>query len=302
MSRALQAATLIYNPKAGRRQHAQVIEGIKAALSTTYDLKVAPTHAPKEATTLARDAAVRGDAAVFAWGGDGTIREVVEGILGSPVMLGVLPGGTFNVVALAVGLPNRPVEAARALATARPCPRDVGLIESTPFLMQATAGLDAFIMDHLRPEMKARFGQAAVLLDGLRAFPRYRFEPFDVDVDGQVHSVTGAAFVNMSEYAGRYQYVPGARWDDGRAHVVLYSGRTHLQALMFTLGIASGRHHLRKDVVIKEAKTMTILPSASVHVQTDGDPWKGSRPATCRLSSERIQVLFPAANRHRGSE
>lgn len=288
-------ATLIYNPKAGRRRHGEMIEGIRAALSAAYDLKIAPTRGPKDAIALGREAAAHGDAAVFAWGGDGTIREVVEGILGSNVMLGVLPGGTFNVVPTAVGLPGRPVEAAALLATAQPESRDVGLIESTPFLMQATAGLDGFLMDRLRPDFKARFGKAAVVVDALRAFTTYRFEPFEVEVDGEAHQVTGAAFVNMTEYAGRYHYVPGARWDDGRAHVVLYRGRSHLRAITFAIQIALGRHHLRRDVLIREAVTMRFLKSAAVHIQTDGDPWRGPLPATCRLASERIQVLIPQA-------
>lgn len=293
MPEVRKSATLIYNPAAGRRLHRQTIEGISAALGTAYDLKIAPTRCAKDATALARDAAVRGDAAVFAWGGDGTVREVVEGILGSPVMLGVLPGGTFNVVSMAVGLPRGPVEAAVLLATARPESRDVGLIESTPFLMQATAGLDGFIMDHLRSD-KARFGKAGVVVDAIRAFSRYRFEPFDVEVDGMAHRVTGAAFVNMTEYAGRFHYVPGARWDDGRAHVVLYRGRSHLQAIRFAIQIALGRHDRSPDVLIKEAGTMRVLKSDVVHIQTDGDPWRGALPATCRLSSERIQVLIPS--------
>ena len=287
-------AALIYNPNAGRRRHGRTIEGIVAALGAAYEISASPTRGPREAITLAREAASRGDAAVFAWGGDGTIREVVEGILGSPTMLGVLPGGTFNVVALAIGLPRNPVEAARALADASPSTRDVGLIASTPFLMQATAGLDGFLMHHLRADLKARIGKAGVVIDGLRGFVKYRFEAFDVEVDGEPHQVTGAAFVNMTEYAGPYHFVPGARWDDGRAHVLLYAGRTRLAAIGFAISLALGRHHQRRDVLIKEARRMTIRAQAGLHLQTDGDPWKGALPATCELSSQRIQVLIPS--------
>ena len=294
MPKARPRASLIYNPKAGRRRHAQTIEALRTALGTTYEVAIAPTQAPKEAISLAREAARRGDSAVFAWGGDGTVREVVEGILGSPVMLGVLPGGTFNVVALAIGLPRDPVAAALALLTAGSSLRDVGLIESTPFLMQATAGLDGFIMRELRPDMKARFGFAGVAVDGLRAFSKYRFQPFEVEVDGEVHEVTGAAFVNMSDYAGRYQYVPGGRWDDGKASALLYTGTTHLSALLFAISLGLGRHHLRRDVKIKEAGQMTIRRSSAIHLQTDGDPWLGALPATCRLATDRIQVLVPS--------
>jgi diacylglycerol kinase family enzyme len=292
-------ASLIYNPNAGRRGHASTIDAIQGELAVGYELVTTPTSGAGDAIRLAKEAAARGEGAVFAWGGDGTIREVVEGILGSEVMLGVLPGGTFNVVALAIGLSRNPVEAARSLATARPSARDVGLIGATPFLMQATAGLDGFIMHRLRADMKARFGFAGVAFDGLRAFARYRFRPFNVDVDGAVHRVTGAAFVNLPEYAGRYQFVPGGRWDDRKAHALLYTGRTHLQALMFALGLGLGTHHRRADVKIVEARRMTILNDSPIYIQTDGDPWHGELPVTCRLATETLQVLIPETPRRR---
>lgn len=293
VGRSLPPASLIYNPKAGRRRHGRTVEGIKTALGATYDLAITPTAGPRHAIDLARAAARKGDVAVFAWGGDGTVREVVEGMLGSPTHLGVLPGGTFNVVALAVGLPRDPVRAARILARAAACPRDVGLIADTPFLMQATAGLDGFLMHHLRPDLKARLGMGGAVVDGIRALMRYRFPRFRVKVDDAEHEVTGAGFVNMTEYAGRYQFVPGARWDDGKAHVLLYTGRTRLTAVRFAIDLTLGRHHLRRDVVIMEAQTMTLMHGPEVHVQTDGDAWRGDLPATCRLSEKRIQVLIP---------
>jgi len=293
MSAVRPRASLIYNPNAGRRRHGRTIEGIRAALEAAYELSITPTGGPREAISLARDAAARGDAAVFAWGGDGTIREVVEGILGSPAILGVLPGGTFNVVALAVGVSRDPVEAARELAGAKPRARDVGLIDSTPFLMQATAGLEGFAMHYVRAEMKARFGMAGAVMDVLRAFLRYRFPSFTVEVDGTPHQVTGALFVNIAEYGGPYEVVPGARWDDGQANVLLYTGRTHLGALTFAIGLLLGRHHRRRDVQIMAATSMTIREDPSLHVQVDGDAWRGALPATCRLAPHRIQVLIP---------
>lgn len=286
-------ASLIYNPNAGRRRHARTIDGIKAALEPVYELAITPTRAPKEAIGLAREAAARADAVVFAWGGDGTIREVVEGILGSPVILGVLPGGTFNVVPRAVGLPPDPVRAAQRLASARPAPRDVGLIGETPFLMQVTAGLDAFIMHNVRPGMKARFGMAGAFIDAFRVFSRYSFPRFEVEVDGDVQEVTGAAFVNMTDYAGPFHIVPGGRWDDRVGHALLYRGRTHRQAIFYAIDIALGRHHLRPEVTIREAASMTIRKSPGLCLQTDGDPWSGALPATCRLAADRIQVLIP---------
>lgn len=148
-------------------------------------------------------------------------------------------------------------------------------------------------MRHLDANRKAKYGRAGVVVDGLRAFRRYPFPEFAVEVDGKARRVTAAAFVNMTQYAGLYEYVPGADWNDGRGHVLLYAGRTHIQALLFALGIWLGIHHRRKDVEIVEAERLTIEANPSVCVQADGDPWLGDLPVTCRLASEKIQVLMP---------
>ena len=107
----MRRAALIYNPTAGRQRHAQVLEAILAALRDGgFDVEPVPTGAAGEATELARRLAAEGGAeAVFAFGGDGTVREVAAGLLGSAVALGIMPGGTANVLALALGLPRDPV-------------------------------------------------------------------------------------------------------------------------------------------------------------------------------------------------
>ena len=294
MAKARPRASLIYNPNAGRRRHADGLDAIRSALLQSYELEITPTAGPRDAIRLAREAATRDDAAVFAWGGDGTVREVVEGILGSPIALGVLPGGTFNVVARAIGVPRRdPVRAAGMLASAHPQLRDVGLVGDAPFVMQATAGIDGFLMHHMRADLKAKFGMFAAVIDGARALARYTFPQFEVEVDGRTHSATGAAFVNMAEYAGNFHFVPGARWDDRQGHVLLHQGRTRLTASLFALSLAVGRHHLRRDVKILPAETLTIRSSDAIYVQADGDPWRGSLPVTCRLSKDQINVLIP---------
>ena len=288
-------ASLIYNPKAGRRRHGDTLEAILAQLKVAYEIVATPTSAPRDAIRLAREAAARGEAAVFAWGGDGTIREAAEGLIRSPTALGVLPGGTFNVVALALGLPRRdPVTAAQRLASAKPDARDVGFIEETPFLMQATMGFDGYAMSALRPEMKAKYGMAGASIDVAGALLRYSFPWFDVVVDGRTHTVTGAAYVNMAEYGGAFEVVPGARWDDGRAHALLYTGRSRFAAARLAIGIAMRRHHRDRNVRIVEATTLEIPEGSSPCIQTDGDFWKGPRPARCRLAASALRVLVPA--------
>lgn len=290
------SALLLYNPRAGRRRHGATLARIVQELEVRYAITARATEGPGHATVLAAEAASTGSHAVFAWGGDGTLREAAQGLLGSPTALGVLPGGTFNVVALALGLPRRnPVEAARRLVEADPEPRDVGFLGSDVFLMQATFGLDGAVMHGMNADNKARFGMAGAVLDGLRVFARYVFPRFEIEVDGRRRTVTGAGFVNMAEYAGAFEFVPGARWDDGRAHVLLYKGRSRFAALRFAAALALGRHKGLPDVEILEASILEIVGPHDVPAQADGDPWRGAGRPRCRLAPAALGVLIPRA-------
>src|SRR6185436_8895899 len=156
-----------------------------------------------------------------AFGGDGTAREVAAGLLGTPVALGVLPGGTANLLAMALGLPRDPVRAAAALAGAQVRSFDVGLAGEHPFLMMVSAGLDATVLAALDVELKWRFGEAAIVWQGLQEWWRYSYPDIEVVADGERLSATFAAVANIPFYAGAFRLAPGARPDDRRLELVL---------------------------------------------------------------------------------
>lgn len=294
------AATLIYNPKAGRRQHARTLGSICDLLGSAYDLTVQPSEAAGMSIELAKDSADRGDAVAFAWGGDGTIREVCEGLYGSETALGPLPGGTANVVPRGVGLSANAIEAARRLRSCRVFERHAGLLGSQPFLMQATAGLDGYMMRETRGSMKARFGFAGLVYEALRLLPRYPFAEFDVTVDGHRHRVTGAGFANLPWYAGPFRYATEANWRDGHGRVLLYRGRTLLTGVSFALALMTGQHEKRPYVTVLRAAELSFPPlrdhdgvSTRAAIQFDGDPWDGPLPVICRVAPKKIRVLLP---------
>jgi len=173
----MRRGALVYNPVAGRRRATALRDAICAALAAGgWEVEAAPTAGPGDATPLAATLAREGRVeAVFAAGGDGTLREVAAGLLGSDVALAPLPMGTTNVLVRALGVPREPLAAARALAAGVRRPLAVGVCGETPFLMMVSAGLDAAIMGALSGPLKARFGLGAVLAQGLGVWWRYPF-------------------------------------------------------------------------------------------------------------------------------
>ncbi len=123
---------------------------IRKALSADHEVTTAETSRPGHATRLARGAASNGVDVVVALGGDGTLNEAANGIAGSQTALAVLPGGSTNVFARTIGLPDNPVEATGALldALARNAIRRVGLgsVNGRYFLFNVGLGFDAAVV------------------------------------------------------------------------------------------------------------------------------------------------------------
>ena len=139
---------------------ARAHEVIVKALSADVKLEAESTRSRDHATELARDAVDRGFDAVVAFGGDGTINEVAQALVETDVALGVLPGGSTNVLVRSLGIPNEPIDATAYLAsrlrsgTKRRI--NVGRIDSRYFIFSAGMGLDAEVVKRVEQDPRRR--------------------------------------------------------------------------------------------------------------------------------------------------
>ncbi len=145
-------ALLLFNPNATTTDQT-VGETVAAILAEGTDLDVRPTKQRGHATHLAAGAVHEGVDVVFALGGDGTANEVLQALAGTPVALGVLPGGSTNVLARALGLPNDPVEASRRMleyvASGRRRTIALGRVGARYLGFNAGFGFDAAVVRHV---------------------------------------------------------------------------------------------------------------------------------------------------------
>ncbi len=294
-------ALLIVNRAAGSGPRLRLVDGVRTRLAAGgYRVVAVPTAGPGDATRLAREAARGGVAAVFALGGDGTLRETAAGLLGTGVPLGPLPGGTTNVLTLALGLPRRPLDAADALARATPRPFDVGRCDGEPFLMMVSAGLDAAVIASLHAPgagwSKRWLGRPGIVARGLGSWWRYGYPEIELEHRGTRHRARFAALSNIPLYGGPFRMAPDARPDDRRLDLVLFHGAGRAAALGFARDLLRGAHLGRPDVEtvpVAEGEQVTVVGPPEACVQVDGDPCTGRPPVTLELATERLALLAP---------
>jgi YegS/Rv2252/BmrU family lipid kinase len=287
-------SALIYNPTAGRQRHAQVLDAVLAALRRGgFEVEPVPTAGPGQATGLAREQAAAGAETVIAFGGDGTVREVAAGLLGTETALGILPGGTVNLLALALGLPPHPVEAAALLGRLQVQQLDVGLAGEVPFLMMVSAGLDASVLAVLDLRLKHRFGKPAIVAQGIQEWWRYPYPRFEVIADGEPFDASFVAVSNIPYYGGNFALAPGARPHDGRLDLVLFQGGGRFGTIAFVLDLLRGAHVRRRDVVVRHVREVELLSPAGAIAQIDGDVCEERLPVTVRIAPVSLRVLAP---------
>jgi len=238
-----------------------------------WQVQLAATEGQGHATSLAREAAGRGYALVVACGGDGTINEVVNGLIGSETALAVIPGGTANVWAKEVGIPRDPLKAIAIAHWGESRRIDLGRAGERHFLLMAGLGFDGHVIQCLSPAAKERWGALAYVLTGLREGLRYRGQEAHIALEGEALTVDLLFMVvgNTRNYGGVVEITPHARADDGLLDICLFSGRGPLQSLGHLLRVLTRSHVGAPGVFYGRARRVEVTSSRPIPVQVDGE-------------------------------
>jgi diacylglycerol kinase (ATP) len=285
---------VVFNPVAGRRRTSLLWRVLDVLVANGVRVELAETHAPGHARSLAREAACAGASMVVAAGGDGTIAEVANGLLGSQARLGVIPLGTANVLAHELALPFSPRAVAAALAFGRTRSIWPGLAcgagESRLFVQMLGVGFDADVVHRLPAPLKRALGRGAYVLQTLRELVRYRFMPIRLRLDGQETQAGSVIVCKGRLYGGRFLLAPEACAERPGFSVVLFDRIGPGAALLYgaalpldLLGRAPGVRHLR-------ALRIDFVGNETVPAQADGEA-AGYTPLSVTDAPAPIQVV-----------
>jgi YegS/Rv2252/BmrU family lipid kinase len=306
---------LIYNPASGQhavRPHAAVDEALAVLRRAGVDAVAFETEAPGDATVKVRLAVERGYDTVLACGGDGTVLEVLQGVVGTAVALGVVPLGTANALAADLGLQGSPARAVRKLLGAKPVRISVGKIEyesgtgerqARYFTVTAGVGPDALFIGRLDPELKRRWGYVLYLIEGFRVWVTHTFPLFEVQVwepgarEPRRIEASQLLAVRIRDFGGVLRNLaPGAGLHKNGLRLVVFKTRKRLHYFRYVMASIFGKPQSSERVELTDAVAVECRARkgsrVTIQAEADGEPL-GELPVRIEIVPDAVSLLIP---------
>jgi diacylglycerol kinase family enzyme len=272
------------------------------------EVRTIPTTGPDTAGALAEREISEGARLIVAFGGDGTIHEVANGMIGSNVPLAPLPGGTANVLCVEIGLGTNPVRAADRLTHhAEPVRIAVGRMRRADgfvryFLMMAGIGFDAIVLHAVHRGWKAQTGKMAYWMSGLSVLGR-SLPQFETEIGGTATRRSFALATRVRNYGGDFEIARRVTLLDPLFETVLFEGDHSLRYLTYLAGVVAGKVEAVPGVAVLPATAMSCLPcnGERVPLQLDGE-LVGYLPAQFDIVPDALTVLLPSKYVQRARE
>lgn len=296
---------VIYNPVAGaiRKRPKRLERSIDILRRQGHTLEIHPTTGPLTAGGIARECVAGGAGLIVVAGGDGTVNEVISGMVGTDVPLAVLPAGTANVLSTELGLGARMERVAQRLPVCRPERISVGLLTTEGglrqrhFLLMCGVGMDALVVTLLIPALKERTGKFAYWVAAMRILSR-RLVEFHVRVGEASGTCSLALASRVRNYGGDLEIARGASLRSPDFEVVLFRGSNPFRYARYFAGVLLGRVDRMKGVTVLRGRSLDLEPPGPepVYIQADGE-LAGRLPARIEIVDHALTLMMPPAYR-----
>jgi diacylglycerol kinase (ATP) len=228
---------------------------------------------------------------ILVLGGDGTVNETINGMIGSEAHLGVLPGGTANVLAMELGLGSKLERAIDRLSSCVPKRISLGKI-GTPtrhFLMMAGAGFDAQVVCDLRPGLKSKTGKFAYWVAGFSQIVK-RVGQLETRINGRTYPCGFTLAARVRNYGGDLELARGASLLNNEFETVMFEGSNPLRYALYMMAVAVKQVQRMPGVHTVRSTRVELLGDAPI--QIDGE-YIGRSPATIEIVPDALTLLVP---------
>ncbi len=293
------AITVIHNPVAGNGKARREFDAtLRALKSMRARVTLLETRGPGHARDLARECAAmppdgRADIIAVA-GGDGTLNEAANGILGTSMAMAVIPMGTVNLLAMELGLPKDPHGIAEVIVNGPIRRIFPGYVDDRLFLVIASVGFDADAVHAVSARMKRSMGKWAYVYTGIRRWLSGGVEDFGLVVENKELRASWLLAANGLYYGGPFSCADQASVFRPELFGCFMKKPGRLEILLTVGALLSGRFSKRKGVSITEIKTVNVQYPAGQPVQADGDVVAFTPVTISSSSTDRINIAVPA--------
>lgn len=279
--RRSQIGYLIYNPVSGNSNPTEDLALIKKLLKPAMELVVYQTTPETSATELTQQAIAAKADLIIASGGDGTVSEVAGELIKTGIPLGVIPRGTANAFAVAVGIParlNSIANACEVIIAGHTRVIDAARCNGLPMILLAGIGLEAETVERADREAKNRWGVLAYIMAGLQQFQEQELFETEIEVEGVVKTFQAGAVTIANAAPSTSVMAQGLGRvveDDGLLNITITAPQTELQAvtaMVDLLGSALLRTpSQRSDIIGLEAARIKVTTIPPQKVALDGE-------------------------------
>ena len=291
---------LIVNPMAGRcRGQAAADVAAEVFRDLGWQVTMRPTEGAGDAERLAREATGEGFDAILGCGGDGTLSQVLTGLLDSGVPGGAVPAGTGNDLCRCIGLSGDPAEAARQLVAGAPANVDLLEVDGGRrwAINIAGVGFDARVAARVNRRTRMTGGLLAYLSAVAGELVRHRPTQVRITVDDERWEGPAllVAAANGRSYGAGMMIAPEARVDDGLMDVVLVRHMGRARFVASFPHVMRGTHLALPEVTAWRARELTVETLEPSPLLVDGD-LQGETPTTIRVAPGRALMWMPGAS------
>ncbi len=285
----------LVNPLAGlplgRPRPYALIERILMRSDWDFDIRILRKRGDGEME--GRRAVEEGIDLVIGVGGDGTLHQIGNALVGSETALGVLPYGSGDAYARALGIPLVPHRALRALLAGAPAALDVGEVEGRVFLSTSGVGLDAQVGQEF--EKSPIRGGIPYVGIAAKEFLNYRPVEARIQFDGESRTIRPLllTIANTNQFGIGAVIAPRARPDDGLLDVCVISEVSVLEALIHTPKLFMGAIDQAPHVELFQTREVRVSLERDVPGHLDGEPYPLPRDLVFRVRPKALKVWMP---------
>ena len=284
----------IVNPVSGKQRQ----KGIRDVIDKWIDKEkfvysVEFTEKGGHATELAKKAMEEGVAIVVAVGGDGTVNEVGQVLVNTPVVMGIIPTGSGNGLARHLKIPFSFNKAIKIINKGKIREIDTAAINDKIFLSVAGIGYDAFVAKKFAKAPKRGFISYFRIVT--REYPMYRPKKYEISLDGRkiVRRAMLLTFANSNQFGNNTSIDPKARIDDGLIDVCIVR-RIPLYALPFYVPfLFTKTFHKTHYIEIFKAREVKVIRKKGKTIHFDGDPFKMDKTIEMKVNPLSLKIIVP---------